>query len=228
MKSECAYVQAQNIHSSKPERLLNNKKDIRDTNAKNVVNLSTRTLNKTELGVLERGLNFVLSSSSIPTDNIICCIEDGIQNLSDEDKEFIRQDFSVILRKSKPLRRNMSNEERTALKNLRNDKNLVILKVDKGGAIVLMNLSDYNRKMNEHLTLSGNYSKLNRNPIKKIIRQVKKAINSSNLDKRTKKLLTPNNEITPRIYGLPKIHEEDIPLRPIVNTIGSPTYELAP
>jgi hypothetical protein len=42
----------------------------------------------------------------------------------------------------------MSNEERAALKNLRNDENLVILKADKGGTIVL---SDYNRKMNETL-----------------------------------------------------------------------------
>jgi hypothetical protein len=89
------------------------------------------------------------------------------------------------------------------------------------------NLNDYNRKMNEHLSQSGSYRKLNCNPIKKIIRQVKNAINSSNLDERTKKRLTPNNEITQRIYGLPKIHKEDIPLRPIVNTIGSPTYELA-
>jgi hypothetical protein len=81
----------------------------------------------------------------------------------------------------------MSNEERAALKNLRNDENLVILKADKGGVTVLMNLSDYNRKMNEHLTQSASYRKLNRNPINKIIRKVKKAINSSNLNERTKK-----------------------------------------
>ena len=37
----------------------------------------------------------------------------------------------------------------------------------------------------------------------------------------------PVGEITSRIYGLPKIHKEGVPLRPIVNTIGSPTYELA-
>jgi hypothetical protein len=103
----------------------------------------------------------------------------------------------------------------------------VILKADKGGATVLMNLNDYNKKMKEHLSQSGSYRKLNCNPIKKIIKQVKNAINNSNLDERTKKRLTPSNEITPRIYGLPKIHKEDIPLRPIVNTIGSPTYELA-
>jgi hypothetical protein len=103
----------------------------------------------------------------------------------------------------------------------------VILKADKGGATVLMNMDDYNKKMIEHLTKSGSYRKLDSNPIKRIIRQVKIAINNSNLDERTKKCLTPNNEITPRIYGLPKIHKEDVPLRPIVNTIGSPTYELA-
>ena len=33
--------------------------------------------------------------------------------------------------------------------------------------------------------------------------------------------------ITPRIYGAPKIHKKYIPLRPIVNNIGSPTYLLA-
>jgi hypothetical protein len=29
------------------------------------------------------------------------------------------------------------------------------------------------------------------------------------------------------MYGLPKIHKEDVPLRPIVNCIASPTYDLA-
>jgi len=33
--------------------------------------------------------------------------------------------------------------------------------------------------------------------------------------------------ITPIIYGVPNIHKFGIPLRPIVNTIGSPTYLLA-
>ena len=31
----------------------------------------------------------------------------------------------------------------------------------------------------------------------------------------------------PHIYGAPKIHKVGVPLRPIVNTIGAPTYELA-
>ena len=31
----------------------------------------------------------------------------------------------------------------------------------------------------------------------------------------------------PRLYGLPKIHKEGFPLRPIVSNIGAPTYQLS-
>ena len=39
--------------------------------------------------------------------------------------------------------------------------------------------------------------------------------------------LTPTFSTPPQIYGLPKIHKEGTPLRPIVSSIGSPTYKLA-
>lgn len=35
------------------------------------------------------------------------------------------------------------------------------------------------------------------------------------------------NPITPRMYGLPKLHKQDVPLRPIVSTIGSSSYNLS-
>jgi len=66
-----------------------------------------------------------------------------------------------------------------------------------------------------------------KNPISKITNLVKKSIKETNLDDKLKKQLTPNSEITSRIYGAPKIHKKKVHLRPIVNTIGSPTYELA-
>ena len=62
--------------------------------------------------------------------------------------------------------------------------------------------------------------------MRKVVRDVTMAIKKSSLNEETKKKITPKNVIMPRIYGLPKIHKIDIPLRPIVNTIGSPTYDL--
>ena len=131
------------------------------------------------------------------------------------------------MRKAKPPKRNITKEEESALRNLRANENIVILKADKGGATVILDRADYNIKMLEHLTNSGSYRKLSSNPISRVTKEVKKAIMNSNLDDYLKKCLIPTRDITPRIYGLPKIHKEGVPLRPIVNTIGSPTYELA-
>jgi len=154
-------------------------------------------------------------------------LEDGIKTLSDENKELVRQECTVILRKARPPKRNLNPEQPKAIKNLRNNNDIVILKADKGGATIIMNYEDYVSKMKDHLYNSGSYKKLEENPISKITRLVKKAIKDTNLDDKLKKRLTPDNEITPRIYGAPKVHKKEVPLRPIVNTIGSPTYELA-
>jgi hypothetical protein len=192
-----------------------------------VVNLSSLDLSKEEINILKKGLGFAIAPKTVPVENIVCSIEDSIKNLNEEDKDAIRQDCAMVLRNAKPPKNNISKKDQEAIKNLRNNENIVILKADKGGATVVMNKTDYNNKMMEHLTTTGSYKKLDNNPISMVIKEVKKAIKVSNLDEWMKKRLTPSCQITPRIYGLPKIHKEGTPLRPIVNTIGSPTYELA-
>ncbi len=49
----------------------------------------------------------------------------------------------------------------------------------------------------------------------------------SKLSKQMSYMLTPKSNISPRMYGLPKIHKEGIPLRPIIDFTGSPTYDWA-
>jgi hypothetical protein len=56
---------------------------------------------------------------------------------------------------------------------------------------------------------------------------VTKAIKSSSLESNIQKHIIPHNPQPPRIYGQPKIHKKDIPLRPIASAIGSPTHALA-
>ncbi|KAG5346220.1 ALF aldolase, partial [Acromyrmex charruanus] len=45
--------------------------------------------------------------------------------------------------------------------------------------------------------------------------------------KQTKSILKPTNPLPPRLYRLPKVHKPNIPLRPIVSAIHSPTYNLS-
>jgi hypothetical protein len=135
------------IHERKLNQLLIKHNANEDNNeAKKVVNLSSHIMESIELSVLRKGLKFALATRSISVDIILCNIKDIIQPLANEDKESIRQDCVVILRRSKPPKSNINKKEHIVLKNLRSNTKLVILRVDKGGDTVIMNHDDYNRK----------------------------------------------------------------------------------
>ena len=82
------------------------------------------------------------------------------------------------------------------------------------------------RKLNDHLAC-GRYEKLIKDPGKTICRTVPNVVKESNLDKEIKRKLYPKDSVVPRIYGIPKIHKQGTPRRPIVNTIGLSKYKLA-
>lgn len=132
-------------------------------NNKKVINISSYKLKKEEAKVFDKGLNFALVPKRIPNEEIICSLEDGIKTFNEEDKELIRQECVVILRKSRPPKRNLNHEQLKALKSLRNNNDIVILKADKGGATVVMDHGNYINKMKDHLYNSGSYKKLEKN-----------------------------------------------------------------
>lgn len=121
--------------------------------------------------------------------------------------EEIRQDFAKILRNSKPPSNNILKEEKTTLNNLKNNKDITILKGDKGNATIIMNRSNYDSKMENHLNNSGCYKILNKVPSAKIIKDVTKKTKYSSLNTITKKKITPSSSITPRINDAPKVHK---------------------
>jgi hypothetical protein len=71
------------------------------------------------------------------------------------------------------------------------------------------------------------YKTLAKNLINSITSLVTKTIKSSSLDPNIQKYLIPHNPKTLRIYGQPKIHKKNLPLRPIASVIGDPTQALA-
>ena len=75
------------------------------------------------------------------------------------------------------------------------------------------------------------YAKLKKDPTAKIEKRDKdhliKIERDGKMPTPLRKKLSPQHSKSPQIYGLPKIHKDNTPLRPIVCTIGSPTYHLA-
>ncbi|CAH8602481.1 unnamed protein product [Schistosoma rodhaini] len=127
----------------------NNSKEL-DIN-KIVVNLSDKHLNQHELSLLEKGLNFNLSKTQLMASEIIPIIEPALNNVPTDQANSVRFRISNALLKQKPNTHNLFKEEMYALKQLRKDRKIVIMRADKGNITVVMNNSDYEKKVNEHL-----------------------------------------------------------------------------
>ena len=113
-----------------------------------------------------------------------------------------------------------------AIKNLNSDKNILILSADKGNATVVMNTDDYDQKIKDLLD-PMTYKKLNKDPTANILRKTNSIIKRSTIPPDVQRNLTASEALSPRLYGLPKIHKSNVPLRPIVSAINSPTYKIA-
>ena len=105
------------------------------------------------------------------------------------------------------------------------------MRADKSNKTVIMEKDEYYKKMSDLLNDSNTYKKVAHDLTKQIQNKINGLINNmfrkKYIDKKTKNLLNCHNGQSPYIYGLPKLHKNNIPLRPIVSTVGSPTYKLS-
>ena len=107
----------------------------------------------------------------------------------------------------------------------------MFLQADKGNATVVLDRDVYDHKIRTLLEDEA-YTKLKRDPTKRIETDLQKTLkrisDNGELDPLVyKHQLRPSDCKPPYLYDLPKIHKDEVPLRPIVSTIGSPTYALA-
>jgi hypothetical protein len=101
-----------------------------------------------------------------------------------------------------------------------------LLPADKGNAAVVLGTSDYNKKI-ATLLQDKAYAKLKKDPTESIESKTVLLLKKSPFPEEVCQQVRPQGSRQPRLYGLPKIHKPGVPLRPIVSTIGSPTYRLA-
>ena len=122
-----------------------------------------------------------------------------------------------------------------AIKNLKNNKKIVITRPDKGSGVVLLNKEDYVDKIKSILKDHSKFEHIGDADLNDRILQQERALQAFLLRACKNKYLPesvydrirPVGSTRPRMYGLPKLHKEYIPMRPILSMINAPQDEMA-
>ena len=107
----------------------------------------------------------------------------------------------------------------------------MVLTTDKGVALVVMDRKEYIRKARDLLNDTNTYRTIQSDPTNmlknKLINILRKIKADTGMQESSYRRMYATGTSSPKFYGLPKIHKKDIPLRPIVSSIGSVTYGVA-
>lgn len=109
------------------------------------------------------------------------------------------------------------------------------IRSDKGGHTVIMDVEDYKIKLTQHLSDDAYAPVNNPNWLETLILEEIELVNILMNNKRIVELMggakipayEPHTLTLPKFYGLPKIHKNNCPLRPITSTIGAVGYQVS-
>ena len=197
-----------------------------------VINLSSTPLTKDQERLLAHGPKFVITPRETPVKEYIVATEQACMKMEQGKQEEFRVEVKRLLIKDQNNQKqaNDSREELKAMKELKLDTNKLILTVDKGVALVVLDKEEYIKKA-EDLLEDNTYKKIAEDPTPKqknklinILRNIKA---EGGLKEEVYKRLYPTGAGSPKFYGLPKLHKAGIPLRPIISSIGTVTYNTA-
>ena len=190
------------------------------------------TLNHRSREVLAWGPKFVIKPKKPPVGEYIAAVEQACSRLSQGEADELQVEVKKTLKKAQNQLRttsNITNEEFRALKELKEDKSRMILTTDKGFALVIMDKKDYIQKA--ELLNTNTYKKIAEDPTNKhknrLVNILKNIKSEGGLSEETYKKLYPTGAVSSKFYGLPKVHKPGIPLRPIVSSTGTATYNTA-
>ena len=217
-----------------------------DKELNSIFNESSHTLSPEEISVLKNGLGFIPTPREVDEVELYANLEYFLSMIYNRNNDpnaitrisskFNREIMNSIERFkfNKPIN-NIPYKEIAALKNLSKNKNLIISKPDKGNGIVLCNREDYVRKMLGILKDATKFEELKdfdifkhtlhlETKVRKILTNLKK---SKKIDIFTYKRCYPRGSRPCILYGLPKVHKKDTPMRPIMSAVSSPVHGLA-
>ena len=122
-----------------------------------------------------------------------------------------------------------------AYRALKSNPDLIISKADKGSGIVILDRDDYNSKMIDILSDSSKFVKLGPASTFDFTAKIESAFQNrlrkwfkeGILSKEIYDTIRPKGSQRPKLYGLPKTHKTNCPLRPILSMVGSPQHSIA-
>ena len=191
--------------------------------------MSSRILTEDEIDVLGLGFSFAITPRKNCGIDILSSCHDFINDLPSADRSpsligVLYEGFMKSVRSEN----NIPSRFVKALSSLKRDSSIIVTKADKGGKIVIMDRVDYNTKMENLLNDPNTYLQLRSNPLSRI-----QSTFNSRLKEITKDVIFDCKRFIrrlpslPYMYGLPKIHKPNVPLRPIISNRGAPSYHLA-
>jgi hypothetical protein len=202
-----------------------------------VVNKTQIVFNDHEITLLNKGLKYNFSKNNKRSifDELIAA-ESAIKfipNVDDRNslRAVVNNKMKNILKKCHPPKKTPHSHEQRTLKNIKEKlahNNAIITKADKGNSIVIMYQTDYINKVNDFIE-SNDIIEIDKDPTTKFNLIINKAINNSKhlFQPEEVKYLKVMNPSAPTLRGLPKIHKQDTPIRPLVNFTTAPTYKIA-
>ena len=132
-----------------------------------------------------------------------------------------------------PRQHNLSRSEKDSITTLAQDNEIVIKPADKGGAVVIQNISDYIAEAKSQLYDRKYYHKIDHDLTEKHTSQVNQYLiglqQKGEISHRVLERATTEKWKTPQFYMLPKIHKPKRPPpgRPIVSANGCATEKIS-
>ena len=173
---------------------------LEEPNPKWVINLSSKPLTPAQRSVLAKGPNFVVTPKHPPNLEYITAIKAACTKLCQQDAEELRADINWVLRASQPPKPNLTKAQNLAIRELKKDRDCIVLTADKGVAMVIMDRQDYISKANNLLS-QNTYKSIQQDPTNtikdKLITILKRVKSQTGLSNQTYKALYPMGCVPP-------------------------------
>ena len=215
-----------------------------------VFNLTDLELSELQFEILSLGPKFCIPARKYNNLEDEASIEDFFSQLDQDDiilpdkRAAVKADIMSAFnqyRKSNPINSLITREHITALKQLKDNKDIILQRLDKGSGTAVINRATYLNDMLKILYDDKKFKPLDDKQInlaaieQNVNKLITELLDTQAINQQEAWNLRARGSTLPSLYGLPKVHKidltknptEEIPLRPILSMVNSPYHKIA-